>query len=51
MSHGDLVEEVAPGFEIIGGSDSCPAGAVRHRERRLYGVQFHPEVTTLPGAR
>ncbi len=48
MSHGDLVEEVAPGFEIIGGSDTCPAGAVRHRERRLYGVQFHPEVHHTP---
>ena len=48
MSHGDLVEEVAPGFEIIGASDTCPAGAVRHRERRLYGVQFHPEVHHTP---
>ncbi len=48
MSHGDLVEEVAPGFEIIGASDNCPAGAVRHRERRLYGVQFHPEVHHTP---
>ncbi|MGP8051891.1 MAG: glutamine-hydrolyzing GMP synthase [Desulfobaccales bacterium] len=48
MSHGDLVEEVAPGFEIIGASNTCAAGAVRHRERRLYGVQFHPEVHHTP---
>ncbi len=48
MSHGDLVEEVAPGFEIIGASNSCPAGAVRNREQRLYGVQFHPEVHHTP---
>ncbi len=48
MSHGDKVEEVAPGFEIIGGSDTCPAGAVADRHRRLYGVQFHPEVHHTP---
>lgn len=44
MSHGDLVQEVAPGFEIIGYSDAAPVGAIRDRQRRLYGVQFHPEV-------
>jgi GMP synthase (glutamine-hydrolysing) len=48
MSHGDKVEDVAPGFEIIGASDACPAGAVRHREKSLYGVQFHPEVHHTP---
>jgi len=48
MSHGDMVEEVPPGFEVIGGSDTCPVGAVRHAERRLYGVQFHPEVKHTP---
>ncbi len=48
MSHGDRVEELAPGFEIIGSSDSCPVGAIRDRTRRLYGVQFHPEVHHTP---
>ena len=48
MSHGDKVEEVAPGFEIIGASDTCPAGAVADRARQLYGVQFHPEVHHTP---
>jgi GMP synthase (glutamine-hydrolysing) len=48
MSHGDLVEEAAPGFEVIGASDASPVGAVRHRQRRLYGVQFHPEVHHTP---
>jgi GMP synthase (glutamine-hydrolysing) len=48
MSHGDKVEEVAPGFEIIGSSDTCPSGAVRDRSRKLYGVQFHPEVHHTP---
>ncbi len=48
MSHGDKVEEVAPGFEVIGGSDTCPIGAVADRVRQLYGVQFHPEVHHTP---
>ncbi|MFZ2087066.1 MAG: glutamine-hydrolyzing GMP synthase [Desulfobaccales bacterium] len=48
MSHGDRVETVPPGFDLIGGSDTSPVGAVRHRARRLYGVQFHPEVQHTP---
>ncbi len=48
MSHGDKVEEVPPGFEVIGRSDTCPVGAFRDRKRRLYGVQFHPEVKHTP---
>jgi GMP synthase (glutamine-hydrolysing) len=48
MSHGDQVAELAPGFEVIGGSDTCPAGAVADRSRRLFGVQFHPEVHHTP---
>ncbi|MBM4286696.1 MAG: glutamine-hydrolyzing GMP synthase [Deltaproteobacteria bacterium] len=49
MSHGDRVDELAPGLEIIGASDTCPAGAVRDRRRHIYGVQFHPEVKHTPG--
>jgi GMP synthase (glutamine-hydrolysing) len=48
MSHGDRVEKLAPGFEIIGFSDTCPVGAIRDQARRLYGVQFHPEVHHTP---
>jgi GMP synthase (glutamine-hydrolysing) len=48
MSHGDQVEQPAPGFEVIGFSDTCPVGAVRDARRRLYGVQFHPEVQHTP---
>jgi len=48
MSHGDRVELLAPGFEVIGSSDTCPAGAIRDKARRLYGVQFHPEVHHTP---
>jgi GMP synthase (glutamine-hydrolysing) len=48
MSHGDRVDRLAPGFEVIGYSDSCPTGAIRDTSRRLYGVQFHPEVHHTP---
>jgi len=48
MSHGDRVEQLAPGFEVMGYSDTCPVGAIRDRKRRLYGVQFHPEVRHTP---
>ncbi len=51
MSHGDRVEEVAPGFEVIASSDTCPVGAIRDSRRRLYGVQFHPEVEHTPNGR
>ncbi len=52
MSHGDLIAKLAPGFEVIATSASCPFAAVRNRERRLWGIQFHPEVAhTEFGAR
>ncbi len=43
MSHGDRVETLAPGFEVIGESHGIVA-AIANREKRVYGVQFHPEV-------
>jgi GMP synthase (glutamine-hydrolysing) len=52
MSHGDLIAKLAPGFEVIATSANCPFAAVRDRERRLWGIQFHPEVAhTEHGAR
>ena len=45
MSHGDRIVELPEGFVQIGTNPSTPACAVAHRERNIYGVQFHPEVT------
>ncbi len=44
MSHGVEVEQAAPGFRIVASSDGCRHAAVENAEKRLYGVQFHPEV-------
>ncbi|MFC0274558.1 glutamine-hydrolyzing GMP synthase [Metabacillus herbersteinensis] len=44
MSHGDLVVQVPDGFKVDATSVSCPNSAMSNEERRLYGVQFHPEV-------
>ncbi len=44
MSHGDYAEELPKGFEVIASSENCFTAAIRESSRRLYGVQFHPEV-------
>ncbi len=44
MSHTDYIKEVPEGFQITAHTEHCPVAALENRERRLYGVQFHPEV-------
>ena len=44
MSHGDSVTQLPDGFEILAHTDNTPCAAIAHHERKLYGVQFHPEV-------
>jgi len=44
MSHTDYVSKVPEGFKIIATTNQCPVAAMEHAERRIYGVQFHPEV-------
>lgn len=44
MSHGDHVTKVPEGFEIIATSPSCHIAAMANETRKLYAVQFHPEV-------
>ena len=45
MSHTWQVRECPPGFRIIARTDNCPVAAMADDQRRIYGVQFHPEVT------
>lgn len=52
MSHGDQVRSVIAGFETIASTATCPNAAIQDVERRIYGIQFHPEVThTQHGAK
>ena len=44
MSHGDAVIDTPPGFQTIGETDDCKVAAMQHPARRLFGLQFHPEV-------
>ncbi len=48
MSHRDLVVEPPPGFSVLARTDTCPVAAMGSDERRLYGLQFHPEVAHTP---
>jgi GMP synthase (glutamine-hydrolysing) len=48
MSHGDRVVSMPSGFATIGLSDNTPFCAVANAERKIYGVQFHPEVVHTP---
>ena len=45
MSHTWQVAACPPGFRPIAATDNCPIAAMANEERRIYGVQFHPEVT------
>ena len=45
MSHGDRVDSLPPGFRAICETDNAPLAGMADEERRLYGLQFHPEVT------
>lgn len=44
MSHSDRIAHPAPGFVVTARTDAGVTAAVEHTQRRLYGVQFHPEV-------
>lgn len=48
MSHGDQVEEMPDGFQALARTDTCPVAAMANRERKIYGLQFHPEVVHTP---
>ena len=44
MSHGDTVQSLPEGFEVLAHTENCPVAAFRHQEKALYGLQWHPEV-------
>ncbi|HEX9977555.1 MAG TPA: glutamine-hydrolyzing GMP synthase [Acidimicrobiia bacterium] len=48
MSHRDSVVKAPPGFAVIASTDSSPVAAMEDLDRRLCGVQFHPEVAHTP---
>lgn len=51
MSHTDYVEKLPSGFEIIGSTSGCEIASMANSEKKLYGVQFHPEVEHTPFGR
>jgi GMP synthase (glutamine-hydrolysing) len=48
MSHGDKVVELPAGFRVVATSEASPFAAIADDARRIYGVQFHPEVVHTP---
>lgn len=44
MSHGDHIKTLSDNYKIIGHTDNARVAGVRHKEKDIYGVQFHPEV-------
>ncbi len=51
-SHQDEVSAMPPGFDLLASSAICPVEAIAHRDRPLFGIQWHPEVShTFEGRR
>ena len=48
MSHGDTVMRAPKGFDSLGATANCPVAAMANETRKLYAVQFHPEVSHTP---
>jgi GMP synthase (glutamine-hydrolysing) len=48
MSHRDQVQTPPAGFSVIASTETCPVAAIGDEARRLFGVQFHPEVVHTP---
>jgi len=48
MSHGDKLHEVPKGFKKLGGTSNADFVAIENEETKMWGLQFHPEVTHSP---
>jgi len=51
MSHFDTIEQAPNGFTVIASTPNCPVAAMKNDMKRLYGLQFHPEVEHTPQGR
>ncbi|RUM57034.1 MAG: GMP synthase (glutamine-hydrolyzing) [Persephonella sp.] len=51
MSHGDKVVELPEGFEPIARTENSPFASIRNKEKKIWGVQFHPEVSHTPNGK
>ncbi len=44
MSHGDKVTKIPEDFQVIAKTENAPFAAIANEDKKIYGVQFHPEV-------
>ncbi len=51
MSHGDKVVELPEGFEPIARTENSPFASIRNKDKKIWGVQFHPEVSHTPNGK
>jgi len=47
-SHGDQIDQLGSDFFRLATTETCPFAAVRHKKKKFFGVQFHPEVSHTP---
>ena len=48
MSHGDQVSDLPAGFHVTASTSTAPLAAIENKDKHIYGIQFHPEVTHTP---
>ena len=48
MNHGDKITAIPPGFDVVATSEHSPYAVIADEKRKLYGIQFHPEVVHTP---
>jgi len=51
MSHGDQLSKIPEGFRALANTHTSPYTAISHPEKKIYGLQFHPEVTHTPNGK
>ena len=48
MSHGDQLTAMPPNFRVTASTETAPFAAIENEAEKIYGIQFHPEVTHTP---